>query len=51
MIEFLEHIFLGTLVGGIFVMTAGALFFGVYTLVQVCQELVAVWEDFKRNRM
>lgn len=51
MIENLENIFLGMLVGAIFVMTAGVLFFGVHMLVQVCQELVAVWEDFKRNRM
>lgn len=55
MIEILESIFLNILVGAIFVVTAvvtaGVLFFSVYTLVQVCQELVAVWEDFKRNRM
>lgn len=51
MIEILESIFLSMLVGAIFIVTAGVLFFGVYTLVQVCQELVAVWEDFKRNRM
>lgn len=51
MIEILESIFLDILVGAIFVVTAGVLFFSVYTLVQVCQELVAVWEDFKRNRM
>lgn len=51
MIEILENFFLGVLVGVIFVMTVGVLFFGVYTLVQVCQELVAVWKDFKRNRM
>lgn len=51
MIEILERILLGTgLVAGI-VLAAGALFFGVYTLVEICQELVAAWEDFKRNRI
>lgn len=47
----IESIFLSMLVGAIFVVSAGVLFFCVYTLIEICQELVAVWEDFKRNRM